>query len=128
MNVEGAFPRRITEDDLAAAGDCLHRWYLECHGNSATRRPDPDPDLGDDPFKRQCVAWLSDLREPVWDGRNVEVGRRETQKLMEQGHGWIYGGVLADREFIGRPDLLKRVDHPSTLGSFSYAPARLKRT
>jgi uncharacterized protein len=128
MSVEGAFPRRITEDDLAAAGDCLHRWYLECHGHSAVRRPDPDPDPGEDPFKRQCVAWLSDLREPIWDGRNVEVGRRETQKLMEQGHAWIYGGVLADKEFVGRPDLLKRVDQPSSLGPFGYAPARLKRS
>ncbi len=128
MSVEGAFPNRITENDLAAAEGCLHRWYLECHGNPAFRRPDPEPDPGDDPFKRQCVAWLSDLREPAWNGRDVETGCRETLKLMERGHAWIYGGVLAGSDAVGRPDLLKRVDAPSSLGPFSYAPAKLKRT
>jgi predicted RecB family nuclease len=127
MSVEGPFPRRITEQDLAGGAVCLHRWYLECHGTPAFRRPDPAPDPRDDSFKRQCVAWLSDLREPVWDGRTVETGRHETLKLMEKGPAWIYGGVLADAEFVGRPDLLKRVERPSAVGPFSYAPAMLKQ-
>jgi uncharacterized protein len=81
----------------------------------------------DDLFKRHCVAWLPELREPAWDGRDPKQGQRETLRLLAQGPAWIFRGVLAAEGFVARPDLLKRVERPSALGAFSYVPASLKR-
>jgi len=119
--------RPIRAEDLSAAAGCLHRWYLECHGNSELRRREEAPGPADDLFKRHCVAWLPDLREPAWDGRDPEAGRRGTLELLAQGPAWIFRGVLADRGFLSRPDLLKRIERSSALGSFSYVPASVKR-
>src|SRR5262249_38068392 len=77
--------------------------------------------------KRHCVAWLPELREPAWDGRDPEGGRRATLRLLAQGPAWIFRGVLGADGFVGRPDLLKRVERPSALGAFGYVPATLKR-
>src|SRR6516225_4058727 len=99
--------RPIREADVSDAAGCLHRWYLECHGARGKGRPEEAPDPGGDLFKRHCVSWLTDLREPAWDGRNVDAGRRETARLLGQGPEWIFRGVLASEGKLGRPDLLK---------------------
>jgi uncharacterized protein len=119
--------RPIHAADVSAAAGCLHRWYLECHGDPALRRPAEGEGLREELFKRHCVAWLRDLEEPAWNGRDPEQGRRETLELLRRGPAWIFRGVLADRGFVARPDLLKRVGHPSALGSFSYVPASVQR-
>jgi uncharacterized protein len=116
--------RLLRESDVSAADGCLHRWYLECHG---PRPQEEGPHPADDLFKRHCVAWLADLREPAWDGRDAELGRRETARLMAQGPAWIFRGVLSADGMLGRPDLLKRIARSSALGSFSYVPAAVKR-
>ncbi|HVE38677.1 MAG TPA: TM0106 family RecB-like putative nuclease [Planctomycetota bacterium] len=117
-------PRLLRESDVSAAAGCLHRWYLECHGAG---RADEARDPADDFFKRHCVSWLPDLREPAWDGRDPAAGGRETARLMAQGPAWIFRGILAAEGMLGRPDLLRRMERPSALGAFSYVPAALKR-
>lgn len=115
-------PTLTTEDVVAAAG-CLHRWYLDCNGNRSARRPDPGPDRSAESFKRHCVAWLADVREPAWDGG--EEGRLDTLNLLASGTAWIYRGVLVRDGMTGRPDLLQRVEGRSALGPFTYAPAKV---
>jgi predicted RecB family nuclease len=109
----------ITAEDVAAAAGCLHRWYLDCHGNREARHPEPGPDRQEEAFQRQCIAWLPDVQEPVGTG--------ETLKLLSAGHAWIYRGMLARDGMTGRPDLLQRVERRSALGSFEYVPAKVKR-
>lgn len=116
--------KSITTGEVTAAAGCLHRWYLECHGNASVRREDR-VSRSEDAYKRQCVAWLPDVREPAWNGRDVLQGHRETVRLLEQGPAWIFGGVLAADGLEGRPDLLKRVAGRSRLGPFTYVPARI---
>ena len=114
----------LTAKDVAAASGCLHRWYLECHGNRAARRPDPGPDRDAEAFLRHCVAWLPDVQEPAWSDR--EEGRLETLRLLAAGPAWIHRGLLVRDGMTGRPDLLQRVEGCSALGPFSYVPAQVK--
>src|SRR5262245_41739713 len=114
----------LTVDDIVAASGCLHRRYLDCHGDPESRRADPVDDREEDAFKRHCIAWLPDVREPAWDGG--ENGRLDTLKLLAAGHAWIFRGVLKRDDLEGRPDLLQRVDGRSALGPFSYVPAKVK--
>lgn len=116
--------KSITTGEAVAAAGCLHRWYLECHGNPSVRREDR-VSRSEDAYKRQCVAWLEDVQEPAWNGRDAIAGHRDTVRLMERGHAWILGGVLAADGLEGRPDLLKRVEGRSRLGPFTYVPARI---
>ena len=119
--------RLLRAEDVAASAGCLHRWYLECHGNPEERREDGATVLADEFFKRHCVAWLEDLREPAWDGRDRDAGARETIRLMTEGPAWIFGAPLAAEGTFARPDLLKRIDRASALGPFSYVPAAIKQ-
>jgi predicted RecB family nuclease len=117
-------PPPLTTEDVVAASGCLHRWYLDCHGDRDVRGPDPAPDRTAESFKRHCVTWLADVREPAWDGG--EEGRLDTLRLLAAGPAWIFRGILTRDGMTGRPDLLQRVDGRSTLGPFSYAPAKVK--
>jgi uncharacterized protein len=120
-------PRVLRDTDVSAAAGCLHRWYLDCYGTHGPGWAAAAPDPADDLFKSHCVSWLPDLREPAWDGRDARSGARETARLLAQGPAWIFRGVLAREGMLARPDLLKRIERPSTLGPFSYLPAALKR-
>jgi len=51
---------------------------------------------------------------------------KETMKLMNKGVDYIYQGVLINDNYIGRPDLLKKVDGDSSLGSYNYIPIDIK--
>jgi uncharacterized protein len=123
----GPAERLLRESDVSAAAGCLHRWYLDCHAAPDEGGAAEAGDPGDDLFKRHCVTWLADLREPAWDGRNAAAGRRETVRLLQQGPAWIFRGVLGAPGMLARPDLLKRIERPSALGGFSYVPATVKR-
>lgn len=47
---------------------------------------------------------------------------RETQKAMEAGVDIIVQSALASGPWFGRPDVLRKVTTPSSLGSWSYEP------
>lgn len=47
-------------------------------------------------------------------------GAEATREAMRQGVDVVYQGVLFDGRWLGKPDFLRRVDHPSALGDFSY--------
>jgi predicted RecB family nuclease len=119
-----ASPRALTAEDVAGASGCLHRWYLDCHAEPDSRESAPAGDRQEDAFKRHCLSWLPDVREPSWG--SGDEGRLDTIQLLEDGHAWIYRGVLARDGMTGRPDLLQRVEGRSALGPFSYVPAKVK--
>jgi uncharacterized protein len=45
---------------------------------------------------------------------------------MKRGSQLIYHGYLTHGALVGEPDLLERVEEPSNLGEFSYAPVDIK--
>lgn len=47
-------------------------------------------------------------------------GRKETFKAMQSGADVIYQAVLLDGRRLGFADFLRRVEHPSNLGNWSY--------
>src|SRR5689334_11469122 len=59
-------PRVLTAHDVAAASGCLHRWYLDCHAEPDPRNGKPADERQEDAFKRHCLSWLPDVREPSW--------------------------------------------------------------
>lgn len=76
--------------------------------------------------ERRYVASLSslgtDVREPPPGARLADW----THVVMRDGAPAIHGGPLANGEWEGTPDLLLRVDSPSTLGPWSYVAADCK--
>jgi predicted RecB family nuclease len=50
-----------------------------------------------------------------------------TVDFMRQGKSTIYSGVLMDGHWIGRPDILERVEGKSTLGDYYYVAVDVKR-
>ncbi|MBD3249010.1 TM0106 family RecB-like putative nuclease [Candidatus Woesearchaeota archaeon] len=51
---------------------------------------------------------------------------RQTVKFMEQGASIIFQGVLIDKDFIGRPDILIKVPGQSRLGDYHYEAIDIK--
>lgn len=51
---------------------------------------------------------------------------RTTKSAMEDGASFIYQGTLHDNDWLGRPDLLMRVDGASRLGNWHYVPVDVK--
>ena len=122
--------KRLTPTKVAKARKCLYSWYLECHGDQKQKMK---PDAGTlllwergNEFETEAVATLPELVEPQWDGRDWQAGYQATLSLMKEGHQWIYQGVLLHDLGAGLPDLLKRMEHPSRLGSHSYMPVDIK--
>jgi uncharacterized protein len=55
------------------------------------------------------------------EGVGVETRQlNDTMEAMRAGVSIIVQGALADRRWAGRPDILRRVEHPSRLGGWSY--------
>lgn len=49
-----------------------------------------------------------------------------TLEAMRRGVPLIYQGTLMDNDWVGRPDLLRRVEGPSDLGAWSYEAVDIK--
>ncbi|MBT3223521.1 MAG: TM0106 family RecB-like putative nuclease [Proteobacteria bacterium] len=77
-------------------------------------------------FEKEMIATLAGYVEPQWDEKDWEAGHRATTTLMEEGHQWIYQGVLTHELGAGLPDLLKRFEQTSRLGKHSYMPVDIK--
>jgi uncharacterized protein len=108
----------------------MHAWYLECHGDPGEKVP---PDAGTRrvfetglAWERACFASLDGAVEVPWDGAHWAAGQAATEALMRRGVPWIYQPVLVAGDLRGRPDLLRRLDEPSALGTFAYEPVDVK--
>jgi uncharacterized protein len=122
--------RRISPTAIAKASRCLHSWYLEIYGDPSQKRPLDEGlqlliERGIE-YEKEVISSLDDLVEPEWDGENYEYGIKQTLKLMNEGHQWIYQGVFANDFMVGFPDLLKRSEGNSNLGRFTYTPIDIK--
>lgn len=115
--------KMIDPETVASASRCLHRWYLDCHGDPGRRGAVPA--ASEEPARRR-VQWLTDLVEPIWDGEDPEAGVRTTLQLMGKGHAYVFRGHLAREGMRGRPDLLRRAEGASALGDFTYLPVLIR--
>ncbi|HCP47417.1 MAG TPA: hypothetical protein DIU15_15355, partial [Deltaproteobacteria bacterium] len=123
-------PRRLSPTAVAKARRCLHTWFLDCHGDATLKVPADEGlkklwERGLQ-FERDVLATIPQAIEPQWDGEDWEAGYRATIELMEQGPEWIYQGVLVHERGAGLPDLLQRIERPSSLGDHSYRPVDVK--
>ncbi|MFA5029899.1 MAG: TM0106 family RecB-like putative nuclease [Patescibacteria group bacterium] len=50
----------------------------------------------------------------------------QTLELMKRGVDYIYQGVLISDNYIGRPDLMEKVDGKSIFGNYYYIPIDIK--
>jgi predicted RecB family nuclease len=119
--------RRITADHIRRYSLCPCCLYLNLHGPREERA--------------EAHAFLQHLRRfgieheravlaslphvPLPSG-SIHFRWRVTVQLLRQGHGRIYQPVIVDRDLVGIPDLLERVEIPSALGPFSYRPVDIK--
>jgi hypothetical protein len=121
---------QLSATDLAGHLSCRHLTELErgvAEGRLA--RPaafDPALDLLRERGLRHEQAYVEMLRatghDMVWvQGKGIDaetVGA--TVEAIRAGRGVIVQGALANGQWGGRPDILKRVERPSGLGAWSY--------
>jgi predicted RecB family nuclease len=79
---------------------------------------------------------LDEVQRQMLDGRDyaeveiedVEEAYLKTLELMKQGVQTIYHGVLVHGHWVGRPDLLEKVEGKSRFGEYYYVACDIKRT
>lgn len=84
----------------------------------------------------QADGLLKEQERRILESRNVvEVTEPDlddavvkTLELMKAGTKSIYGGVLMHGHWVGRPDLLERVEGKSSLGDYYYVACDIKRS
>lgn len=91
-----------------------------------------------DPFLHllQSEGVLREKQDELLKGRPVhdvnaeelEDAARETLELMKQGVPRIRGGVLLDGRYVGRPDILERIEGKSNFGDYYYVACDFKRS
>jgi len=122
--------RPITPTAIASSSKCLHSWYLDCFGNPQWKRKWEEGERLQHQrgleYERKVISQLPGLVEPSWDGWDWQAGHDRTRSLMEEGHPWIYQGVLLNGHFRGKPDLLRKIDGSSNLGLYTYLPIEIK--
>ncbi len=59
---------------------------------------------------------------------DIDEAFQRTLELMKQGVPTIYKGALVHRDWVGRPDVLERVEGKSSLGSWYYVACDIKRS
>lgn len=121
---------RLSSRDLIGHVNCLHLTQLELQVvNGRAKRPKPwDPSLEalwerGMRHEREFIRVLADqgLRVAVIDGVDVDDATVEgTVVAMGKGADVIVQAALSDGDWIGRADVLRRVEVPSKLGHWSY--------
>jgi uncharacterized protein len=121
---------RLTATDLANHLACHHLSYLDLAMARGLRRP-PDWFNPDAEILRQLggdheAAFLDHLermklRVTRLDGHpDAEKALAQTLAAMREGCDVIAQATLVDGRWLGRSDVLRRVERPSLLGSWSY--------
>jgi len=122
--------RPITPTAIANSSKCLHSWYLNCFGNPKWKREWEEGERLQHQrgleYERKVINQLPGFVEPSWDGWDWQSGHDRTRSLMQEGHPWIYQGVLLNGHFRGKPDLLRKIDGSSKLGPYTYLPIEIK--
>lgn len=120
----------ISPTAIVRGAACLHAWHLDCFGDKSLRRePDEGTRLMFERGKEEEVRKarsLPGLVELDWDSNDWTEGHRRSVELMKTGPAWIYQSAFVEGDCRGRPDLLRRVERPSRLGTFSYEPVDIK--
>ncbi len=62
------------------------------------------------------------------DTEDMDDGARRTLELMKKGVQTIYKGVLMFEQYVGRPDILERVEGKSVFGDWYYVACDIKRS
>lgn len=121
---------RLSSRDLTGHVNCSHLTQLELQvARGGAKRPKPwDPSLEalwerGMRHEREFIQVLSDqgLRLAVIDGVDVDYAAVEsTLAALRDGADVIVQAALRDGDWIGRADVLRRVEAPSDLGHWSY--------
>ena len=132
--VENSFTYSAT--DLVGFLECQHLTSLDRAALSGhlerPERTDPVLDriaqrgqLHEERFLESLVsdglsALKLELDHSLPRNERLSKGRKETFKAMQSGTDVIYQAVLFDGRRLGFADFLRRVEHPSNLGNWSY--------
>ena len=123
---------RLAGSDLSNHLACRHLTTLDLQVARGERAaPDwADPDLAiilerGDRHEKGCLAHLAAQGLMVESLGNIDRKEEErlltqTLALMERSMDVIAQGALSDGEWFGRPDVLRRVEKPSTRWKWSY--------
>ena len=128
---------RLAPTDLGNFLGCRHRSGLDW----VTAAGGPKPPFRDSPVledlqkrgmehERAYLEWLEDqgLQVVRTGGQDPAAGTglEATLAHMASGVEVIYQGTLADEGWSGRPDFLRKVSTPSSLGEWSYEACAAK--
>lgn len=126
---------RLSATDLANHLGCAHLSQLDLlvtKGDLARPlRTDPVLELlveRGEIHEQSFVSFLRDSGKVVYvvDNGTGEMGVAKTLEAMERGADVIVQGRLENDVWVGRPDLLMRVERPSILGEWCYEVADTK--
>ncbi|MFH1314837.1 MAG: TM0106 family RecB-like putative nuclease, partial [Candidatus Uhrbacteria bacterium] len=70
---------------------------------------------------------ISDRQYEEVQIEDIEQAWQHTLELMHQGKQTIYHGVLVHQHWVGRPDLLERVEGKSKFGDYYYVACDIKQ-
>ena len=124
----------LTASDYYKFLQCPHWPYYDRHANEEEKKYKRE--LTDAELKRQEDGLLHEkqvverifdkgIREVVVTG-DAEADFAVTFELMKKGVDYIYQGTLMDGDWVGRPDILKKIDGNSDFGDWMYMPIDVK--
>ncbi|MEO8036802.1 MAG: TM0106 family RecB-like putative nuclease [Acidobacteriota bacterium] len=113
--------------DLANFVRCSHRVFLDTNGDRSAALP-PSAELQRmwEEGRQHEEEIVGSLDAVAAEGTTPDERRESTKRLMAAGVPLIYHATLQKGDLVGEPDLLKRIDGPSDLGTYSYAPVDVK--
>lgn len=128
QNVRGKIV--LSAQDLVGNLNCAHLTYLDLQvAQGALAKPaswDPVLEVLRERGQRHEQAYLDHLTasgfEPfLIEGIDVsDAAVNETREAMKAGRPIIVQAALRDGNWVGRADILRRIDTPSALGTWSY--------
>ncbi|MHB8780353.1 MAG: TM0106 family RecB-like putative nuclease [Candidatus Geothermincolia bacterium] len=121
--------RYVTGTNIFTLYRCEHALYLDFFGDPAKKRK-PDDALkllfrkGNE--HEAVIASRLAYPEPEYEMTDWDSGLGATLELMKAGVPGIYQAVLKNDRYLGKPDLMRRVEVPSELGVWSYEIGDIK--
>jgi predicted RecB family nuclease len=113
--------------EIANFARCAHRIFLDANGPAAEAAP---------PTAEMERLWaegreheariVATLAVETASGFTAQERRASTLALMTAGAPLIYHGCLSKDDLVGEPDLLRRIETPSSLGAHAYVPVDIK--
>jgi predicted RecB family nuclease len=125
----------ITATDFYRYLVCPHWPWFERHANAEDRALKRELTRGEERRLDDGYSHERDVMQELFATQSVkalgETGNVQalfaaTKQAMEEGAAFIYQGTLLHGDWLGRPDILMRVDGASTLGNWHYVPVDIK--